>query len=101
LDLWILPNPLIFIIVVIHYLNKKAWRNYSKLLELRRLHNSHSGEIIASFLIKLFNEYEITNRLEYVVLDNAESNDIYFRIFFRYEYFEIIERVIQKRRLRC
>jgi hypothetical protein len=71
------------------------------LLKLRRLHDSHSGENTASLLIKLLNEYEITNRLRYFILDNAESNDIYVRTFLHYEHHEITEREIQKRRLRC
>jgi hypothetical protein len=62
------------ITVVAHYCDRD-YQSQTKLLGLRRLHKEHSGENQADLLIQVIKKYEITNRLDYFITDNASNND--------------------------
>ena len=86
--------------VIAYYLDNKKWENQLSLIGLRHLYSSYLGENMASVLIKLTKKYEITDRLGFFTLDNAEFNNIYFRIFLYYVFFNFTNQDITERRLR-
>jgi hAT family C-terminal dimerisation region len=96
-DLWTSPNQLAMLGIVAHYLDRKTWKNQSRLLGLRRLHGAHSGENMASVLIDVAQDYEITDKLGFFTLDNADSNDTCLRAFLP----DITDQNLKERRLRC
>ncbi len=56
---------------------------------------------MAGILITVVEEYEITDRLGFFTLDNAESNDTCLRILLRHINPDISVVEIEYRRLRC
>jgi hypothetical protein len=100
-DLWTSENQLALLGIVAHYLDKKSWTNQSRLISLRRIQGAHSGENLASYLLAISEEYEITDRLGYFTLDNASSNDTCLRTFLPTCNPDITHDGIVSRRLRC
>ena len=74
-DLWISYNSLIFMSVVIHYINNN-YKNRIRLIGMKRLYGGHSGENQAKLLLEIFNDYKLTDLLGYFVLDNVILNDV-------------------------
>lgn len=99
-DLWTSPNSMSIMAVVAHYLDK-SFVNRSRLIALRRLQGPHSGENMAMLLLKIVREFEITDRLGYFTIDNAESNDICLNVVLNTILPDAPEAEIQERRLRC
>ena len=99
-DLWTSPNSMSIMAVVAHYLDKD-FVNRSRLIALRRLQGPHSGENMAILLLKIVREFEITDRIGYFTIDNAESNDVCLTIFLNTILPDATEAEIQERRLRC
>lgn len=73
-DLWTSSNSLPMLAVVGHWTSNSATVT-TTLLGLRRLQGQHSGENIAQAILEVINDFEITSRLGYFVLDNASNND--------------------------
>src|SRR5450755_3750008 len=74
-DLWTAPNTIPLMAVVIHYTDP-SFRNCTKLITLRRFHESHSGENMVTLLMQVLKEFEIEERFRYFITDNAISNDL-------------------------
>jgi hypothetical protein len=73
-DLWISPNYILFMGVVVYYTNN-TFKNRTVMIALKRLHEIHSGENIGSLLIEIINDFDLKERLGYFVTDNVSSND--------------------------
>jgi hypothetical protein len=73
-DLWISPNYISIMAVVVHYYDN-SHINRTRLIALRRLRGSYSGENMAELLVEIVQEYKIAERVEFLMIDNAESND--------------------------
>ncbi len=80
-DLWTSINSLILMAVVAHYVNSN-YKIKTSLIALRRLHRYYSDENQAELLISIFQDYDITDKIRYFVIDNAKNNDIYVDIVF-------------------
>jgi len=61
---------------VVAYYYDNFYINRTRLIALRRLRDSHSGENMASVLVEIVQEYEIAERVGFLIIDNAENNDI-------------------------
>ena len=96
-DLWTLDNSLALLGVVAHFVDKD-YQLRTIMLALRRITGSYSGENLAYTLEQIIEEFEITGRLGYFVLDNAESNNTCIEYLLKN-----IAPYLQKkhRRLRC
>ena len=80
-DMWTSENKLALLGVVAHYLDKTTWKNRSRLIALRRITGIYSGENMASHLLEVAQEYEITDKLGFFTLDNAGTNDTCLHTF--------------------
>ena len=99
-DLWTSPNSYAIIAIVAHYIDEKGCRQ-TKLLAIRRLEGEHSGENIASAVLRVIKEYRIRNRVGFFILDNASSNDVAVDIILSKLYRDMDEKARKRRRLRC
>jgi hypothetical protein len=100
-DLWTSDGTIMSIIAIVaHYLDK-TWINKTRLIALRRLYGSHSGQNMARLLMSVIQEFEITKRLGYFMTDNAESNDTCLESLLREIDPNISDSDINERRLRC
>jgi len=61
--------------VVIYYIDSD-YKNRTRLIDIKRLYGGHSGENQAELLVKILNEYELTDLLGYFVSDNIVLNDV-------------------------
>jgi hypothetical protein len=68
---------------------------------MRRLYGSHSGENMAKMLVRIIQEFEITDRLGYFMIDNADSNDTCLEHLIREILPGATDDDIDERRLRC
>ena len=73
-DLWTSPNALAMLGVVAHYFDQYG-KNRVHIIALRRLRGSHSGENMAALVVSVIEDFALTTKLGYFVLDNATSND--------------------------
>ena len=73
-DLWTSENNMIFLAVISHFIDHNKNPRII-MLAIRRIHDSYSGENMAQEVIVIIRDYNIARRLEYFVLDNAESNN--------------------------
>ena len=74
-DLWTFENNLVLLTVVSYFIDEND-RHRIILLIIRRIYDSYFEENMAQKVIIVIREYDITRRLEFFVLDNAEFNDI-------------------------
>jgi hypothetical protein len=100
-DLWTSDGTTMSIMAVVaHYLDK-SFINRTRLIALRRLYGSHSGENMAKILISVIQEFEITKRLGYFMMDNDATNDTCLESLLRDIDPNISDSDIDERRLRC
>ena len=99
-DLWTSPNYYAIMAIIAHYIDSIGARQ-AKLLAFRSLDGEHTGENMASLLVKVFREYKIGSRIGFFVLDNASSNDVCVDLALRKLYPEMSEKQRRRRRLRC
>lgn len=99
-DLWTSPNSMAMMAVVCHYIDKSD-KNRTRLIALRRLRGSHSGENMSELLVEVIREFGFDDRLGYFVADNAESNDIAIDCVFRILIPNLSSDQRSYRRLRC
>lgn len=99
-DLWTSPNSMAMMAVVIHYVDK-TYTNCTRLIALRHLRGSHSGENMSSLLIEIIREFGFEDRLGYFVTDNAESNDVCIDFILKELMPDLSSNQRSYRRLRC
>jgi hypothetical protein len=73
-DLWTLSSCISLMGVIAHYTDN-TFRNRTIMIALKRLHETHSGENMASLLIEIINDFDLKERLRYFLTDNVGSND--------------------------
>jgi hypothetical protein len=78
-DNWTANNGLDFLGVTAHYLDASL-RPRTILLGLRDTRGSHSGESIAEEVLRVINDYGISENVQYFMSDNASANDRAIRI---------------------
>lgn len=74
-DVWTSANYVAYLAVVCHFIDDK-YQNQTLLLGFRRVIGTDSGANQAEKILSLIQEYEITSKIGYFVLDNFTSNDI-------------------------
>jgi hypothetical protein len=84
-DIWSGNAKEDYISVFAHFVNVD-WELEKRLLALRLIDESHTGAAIAKHISMVVEEYDLTNKIFAITLDNASSNssviDILFPIFF-------------------
>ena len=56
-------NKLVLLAVVVHCVDMTTWKNLSRLIALRRITGLNSGGNMASHLLKVAQEYDVTDKL--------------------------------------
>lgn len=72
--MWTSPNHLGLLAVVGHYTSEKG-KLLTATLGLKELQGEHSGENQARVVLDVLNDFEIRNKLGYMVMDNVGIND--------------------------
>ncbi|KAI7722283.1 hypothetical protein KC353_g629, partial [Hortaea werneckii] len=78
-DNWTADNGLDFLGVTAHYLDASLCPR-AILLGLRDTRGSHSGESIAEEVLRVINDFDIAEKVEYFMADNATANDRAIRV---------------------
>jgi hypothetical protein len=78
LDIWTSPANKSIIGVVAHYITKEGVLERS-VLAMREVEGTHNGENLATLIMEIICEWEIQEKLGYVVMDNATNNDTMMR----------------------
>ena len=67
------------LIVVTHFIDENM-KSQVLLLELKEIQEKHSNVNEIVLILKIFEKYEISDKLNYFVDDNAKINDIMLKI---------------------
>ncbi|QRV87948.1 hAT family dimerization protein [Ceratobasidium sp. AG-Ba] len=73
-DLWSDGNLRAFMAVTAHYINQKGYLA-EHLIAFRRIKGHHTGVNMGQVFFSILEEFEIVEKLGYITLDNASSND--------------------------
>ena len=88
-DIWTFLNHLIFIDVVVHFIEKtKIFRIL--LLNLKKIRKNHNDKNIIVIVLNIVRNFEFRNKLKYFVMNNVDSNDIIIKIItqnFEFKFF--------------
>ncbi|KID81510.1 transposase-like protein [Metarhizium guizhouense ARSEF 977] len=98
--MWTSPNRYALLGLHAHYLDA-SYKVQSRLLALRRVWGSHSGDNQATTIYGVFGEYGIRDRIGAGVCDNASSNDTCLVSLFRQLSPAMTEEDIRNHRTRC
>ncbi|KAM4063996.1 pol-like protein [Hirsutella rhossiliensis] len=99
-DMWTSPNRYAFLGLHAHYLDA-SYQVQSRLLALRRVWGSHSGDNQASTIYNIFGEYGIRDRIGAGVCDNVSSNDTCLASLYRQLSPVMTEEDASNHRTRC
>ena len=86
--------------MVAHFTSEKGILSVA-LLGLIELQGEHSGENQAVIILNVLNDYEICNKMGYMVIDNAPSNDTLIKAIITSLRGEGVTYNAQERRHRC
>jgi len=92
---WLAGNQLDMLGVTAHYLDEHL-RVKTVLLGLRPVYGAHSGAAIAEELLAVMREFKVSDRVGYLVADNASNNDTALR-----EMAKEIDIDLLRQRIRC
>ena len=98
-DLWTSGSNKALLGVVAQFIDASG-RSHSLLLGLPELVGTHSGENQAELIIKIIQDYDITAKLGFFVMDNADNNDTALAAIFKEIRPDLLPR-IKERRIRC
>ncbi|KHO11399.1 pol-like protein [Metarhizium robertsii ARSEF 23] len=98
--MWTSPNRYALLGLHAHYLDA-SYKVQSRLLALRRVWGSHSGDNQATTIYGVLGEYGIRDRIGAGVCDNASSNDTWLVSLFRQLSPAMTEEDIRNHRTRC
>lgn len=73
-DIWAGKAKEDYLSVVAHFVNSK-WELEKRLLGLRLIDGKHSGVNIANLVANVIDDYDLTNKVFAITLDNASSNN--------------------------
>ena len=99
-DMWTSPNHLGLLAVIAHFTSEKP-EHCTVTLALKELQGEHSGENQAGVVLDVLNDYEIRNKLGYMVMDNVGSNDTLINAVATSLNNEGVAYDVNHRRLRC
>jgi hypothetical protein len=99
-DLWTSPNRHAIMAIVAHFIDKQK-KHQTRLLALRKQQGAHSGSNLATTLVTVTREWDLTGRLSTIVSDNASSNDTCLQVFFSQLDPSMDADDIKHRRIRC
>ena len=75
LDMWTSPSKTGYQAVVAHWADAETRQAECALLSLREFKGSHGGEEQASVFLEVVDEYGLRDRVGFLTMDNASSND--------------------------
>ena len=99
-DMWTSPNNLGLLAVVGHFTSEKS-KLYPITLGLVELRGGHSGQNQAVAILDILDDYEIRNKLGYLVMDNASSNDTLIKVIANTLGDQGVQYDAEQRHLRC
>ena len=99
-DMWSSPNYLGLLAVVAHFTSEKS-ELHVVTLALVELQGKHSGLNQAAIVPNVLEDYEMRNKLDYMVMDNAHTNDTLIAIIAASLNDEGVSYDAKQRRLRC
>ena len=99
-NVWTSGNYLPLLAIVAHFTSEKGVLSIA-LLDLIELQGEHSGENQAAIVLNILNDYEIRNKMDYMVIDNASSNNTLIDIIAASLRGEGVAYSALKRRHRC
>ncbi|KAI7935352.1 hypothetical protein MJO28_016223 [Puccinia striiformis f. sp. tritici] len=73
-DLWTLSNQTPFMVVTSHYI--VDWTLKKQIIAFKELPTPHNGIDIADQLISTIMEWKLVNKVAFITVDNASSNDV-------------------------
>ena len=94
-DLWTSRNQLALCGIIVHFINSSG-KPFNFLLSLPEILRRHTGENIADIVIGIVTEFNLQDRIGYIITDNATTNDIAIDLLSSKLGFNMKER-----RLRC
>jgi hypothetical protein len=74
LDIWTSPNNKPILGVIAHYISSSGALEYI-ILAMKEIEGNHKGENLAPVLIDVISDWQIAQKLGYIVMDNASNND--------------------------
>jgi hypothetical protein len=74
LDIWTSPNNKPILGVIAHYISSAGILE-QVVLAMKEIEGNHKGENLAPVLIEVIRDWEIAQKLGYMVMDNASNND--------------------------
>ena len=99
-DAWTSPNRLGLLGVVGHFTGEDS-KLHTVTLALKELEGEHSGQNQAAFVLDVLDDFGIRNKLGYMVMDNALSNDRLIDAVAQSLHAEGVQYDAKQRRLRC
>lgn len=100
-DMWTSPNKKAFLAIIAHFVDEDGVL-CKALLALPQLRGSHGGELQATYINQVIDEYEIASKVGYFTGDNHGSNDKLCRFISKHlrEKYKIIWSA-EQHRIRC
>ena len=74
-DLWTSSDLTGYMVVTAHYINDK-WNLIKRIISFRPLLSPHTGQVISDRLSQILLEWKALNKVAFVTLDNASSNNV-------------------------
>ena len=99
-DIWTSPSNYSIISIFGNFINEQGQRR-RQLLAFRRIYGCHNGENISKALLTVIHEYSISEKIGYLVSDNAQNNDTATTHLLQQLYPHLSEQQRVSRRLRC
>lgn len=78
IDIWTSTNNVAYMAIIAHYLDQSTSRR-SPILRFQPIQGQHTGENQSMLVLKALVEYNLLEKLGYVMLDNASNNDTLMR----------------------
>jgi hypothetical protein len=75
IDAWTVPHYMMAMLGIVAHFIDKSGQLRSVVLDMQELEGSHSGLNMAEYTMKVVDDYQIRSRLDYLMMDNASSND--------------------------
>ena len=73
-DLWFSPNYKAIMTIIDHWINNE-FKMETATLEMKKIFREHKKEYLALIIHDLLKEYEIENKLDWFISNNASNND--------------------------
>ena len=74
-NLWTSSDLTRYMVVTAHYINDE-WNLIKRIISFRPLLSPHTGQVISNRLSQILLEWKALNKVAFVTLDNASSNNV-------------------------